>query len=143
MIIRVLDLNLLKEVFRMAKTGAFVRLPVAALQDGRLSRSALIVLATVIDRTTEEGVCELSTAQIAAAATVSERSVARALNQLEELEYITVMRRAGRKSKICHNDILPPKRRNSAKSKPSEPEVDIETALNLWEEAGILTKIGG
>lgn len=141
MIIRVLDLNLIKEVFTMARSGAFVRLPVTALQDSRLSRSALLVLATIIDRTTDDGACELSAAQIASAAAVSERSVARSLSQLEELDYITVVHRSGRKNKIYHNDVLPPKRRaNSAKS---EPEVDIETALNLWSEAGILTKIGG
>ena len=101
---------ILKEVATMKKKG-WVRLPVEALRDERLSRSACVVLATIIDRADEDGGATLSSAQIARACGCSERTVKRCTAQLDELGYILIEREAGKRSRYVQCDVLNPKKR--------------------------------
>lgn len=107
---------ILQEVIKMKKRG-WVRLPVEALRDERLSKSACIVLATIIDRADTDGGAALSVAQIARACGCSESTVKRCTNQLYELGYIVIERNAGKRSRYVQCDVLDAKRR-------SDPEGD-------------------
>lgn len=101
---------ILKEVAEMKKRG-WVRLPVEALRDNRLSKNACIVLATIIDRADEDGGADLSAAQIARACNCSERTVKSCTAQLFDLGYIIIERRAGKRSRYVQCDVLNPKQR--------------------------------
>ena len=101
---------ILKEVAEMKKRG-WVRLPVEALRDSRLSKNACIVLATIIDRTDEDGGADLSAAQLARACNCSERTVKSCTAQLYDLGYIIIERRAGKRSRYVQCDVLNPKQR--------------------------------
>lgn len=101
---------ILEEVREMKKRG-WVRLPVEALRDQRLSKNACIVLATIIDRADQDGGATLSAAQIARACNCSERTVKSCTAQLYELGYILIERHAGKRSRYVQCDVLNPKQR--------------------------------
>lgn len=100
---------IMKEVNLMKKRG-WVRLPVEALRDERLTKSACIVLATIIDRADSEGGSSLSAAQIARACGVSEHTVRRCTAQLYEYGYIIIEKVSGKRSRYVQCDVLNPKR---------------------------------
>lgn len=84
----------------MRKDEMFVRLPVKALLDDRLSRSSLVVYAIMIDAADTWGMLEgLTIAELARRCGVSEKTVRRAEAQLMEAGYIEV-HRTGRASSI-------------------------------------------
>lgn len=84
----------------MLKDEVFVRLPVQALLDTRLSRSALVVYAIMIDAADKWQMLEgLTIAEISRRSGVSEKTVRRAEAQLMAAGYITV-HRTGRASSI-------------------------------------------
>lgn len=109
MIITILNPVLIEEMMRMKNDG-FVRLPMRALQDKRLTMSAAAVLAVVLDRTDGKA-AELSAAQIAASAGCSVRTVKSSLKLLQDTGYIVVEHREGYCSRFECPDVLPPKRR--------------------------------
>jgi len=125
---RIVILNplLLKELREMSriKQEGFVRLPLAALQDKRLSLSDAAVLAVILDRADNESAA-LSAAQIADAVGVCVRTVKSCIARLEQYGYLLVERSEGFKSRFKCPDVLPPKRRwkNAPESKQ---ETDIE-----------------
>lgn len=145
----ILNPKIVKEAIEMArKSKGFVRLPVEAIQDTRLSRAALTVLAIVLDRCDERGECRISHDRIAAAAGVSERTVRRAIESLEVCEYLEVVREQGKPSKYVQRDVLPPKRRRAedlqrSSCSEADPQEDpTEKVLAMWAEAGVFEKIG-
>lgn len=101
---------ILEEVREMKKRG-WVRLPLEALRDQRLSKNACIVLATIIDRADKDGGATLSAAQIARACNCSERTVKSCTAQLYELGYIVIERHSGKRSRYVQCDVLNPKQR--------------------------------
>lgn len=84
----------------MLKDEVFVRLPVQALLDTRLSRSALVVYAIMIDAADKYCMLEgLTIAEISRRSGVSEKTVRRSEAQLMAAGYI-VVHRTGRASVI-------------------------------------------
>ncbi len=117
--------QLWEEVERMINEG-YVRLPVAALRDKRLTMTDCAVLAVIIDKAEEREV-QLSAALIAAAAACSVRSVKAAVARLEACGYISVTHREGAASLFRQCEVLPPKRTaRAAKKAVSESATSIE-----------------
>ena len=116
----VIDQKLIEEMMRLKNDG-FVRLPMRALQDKRLTMSAAAVLAVVLDRTDGKA-ADLSAAQIAAAAGCSVRTVKTSLKLLQDTGYIIVEHREGYCSRFECPDVLPPKKRwkNAPESKQND-----------------------
>lgn len=94
---------------------SWLRLPTAVLQDDRLTRSACMIYAVIIDRA-DFGPVELSQAELAACAGCSRRSVQRALQLLEDTGYIAARCATGRADVIIPRAIIAPKRRRAARS---------------------------
>lgn len=142
MLIRILNFEEIRKELEQDVGKGFVRLPIEAIEDKRLTRSAMIVLAIIIDRS-DNGSCKASAKMLAKDANVSEISAKRAVKELEQLGYITVIRRTGGTNEYIQNDILPPKKRDKSKKqvRTAEDEPDFDTALKLWEEAGVLQRI--
>ena len=142
MIIRILNFEEIRKELEQDVGKGFVRLPIEAIEDSRLSRSAMIVLAIIIDRS-DNGSCKASSRIISEWANVSGKSARTAIKELEQFGYITVIRRTGETNEYIQNDILPPKKRDKSKKqvKTAENEPDFDTALKLWEEAGVLQRI--
>ena len=109
------------------KSEEWIRLPIGAAQDKDLTPVDVLVLAYVIDQTgqTEK---PLSEKRIAEKLGISERHIARSLKRLEETGYITVNRRAGKKSLYKHTNVLPPK---GKKTQPSQPKTQKSGQLDL------------
>ena len=87
----------------------YYRLPAAALEDIRLTRSALIVLAVLIDQS-DYGAPELTIDELAELAGIAPRSVRRSLHELAAAELIEITH-TGRASRFTVREILPPKQR--------------------------------
>lgn len=117
-----IDTQLIEEAMRLRNEG-FVRLPIAALRDKRLTMTAAAVLAVVLDAADNHS-AELSCAQIAAAAGCSVRAVKSSVQLLEECGYIRIERRQGACSSYSCPDVLPPKRR--WKNAPQEAPEGVE-----------------
>jgi len=121
MTITIIDPRLIKEVAAMAARG-FVRLPLSALQDKRLTMSDAAVLAVILDRC-DDSSAQLSAAQIASAAGCCVRTAKSAISKLEGCGYIRVQRSAGAQSAYSCPDVLPPKRRWQKRAE--EPTEDL------------------
>lgn len=123
LVITLLDPRLIKEVAEMAKARreGFVRLPLAALQDKRLTMSDATVLAVILD-VADDKTAQLSAAQIAAAAGCCVRTVKSAIHRLEECGYLLVSRSVGSQSLFSCPNVLPPKKRwkNAPQSKQDD-----------------------
>jgi len=102
-----------EEVENMVNEG-YLRLPVSALRDKRLTLSDAAVLAVIIDRA-DTAELPISSAAIAKAAACSVRTAKAAIAKLEEYGYITVTRREGYTSLYRHNSVLPPKKDTRAR----------------------------
>lgn len=102
---------------------AWVRLPMRALHDERITPSMLCVLAVLIDKC-DGGSCSLSRSEIAAAAAVSTATAARAVKQLSECGYIAASSERGQRTRYTQL-VLEPKRRGGvgSRSERSVPDV--------------------
>lgn len=110
----------------MEKHELFVRLPVSALLDSRLSRSALILYAILIDAADSCGICQgITIGAMAARTGLSEKTIRRAEAQLMRCSYIMI-HRTGRASliEVLHN--LRPMLRSSIESFDSWKEAKVE-----------------
>lgn len=143
MLIRILNFKEIREEMEKNMGKGFVRLPMAAIKDSRLTRTAIIVLSIIIDKSDKE-LYKASANEVAKEANVGIASTKRAIKELEELGYITVIRSKGGANKYIHNDILPPKKRDNSKKmqdRTADEEPDCETLLKLWEQSGWLQRI--
>jgi hypothetical protein len=89
----------------MERNEMFIRIPIAALLDNRLSRSALIVYAIMIDAADKWGMLEgMTIAEMAARSGLNEKTVRRSEAQLAAAGYIAI-HRTGRAStvEVLHN----------------------------------------
>lgn len=93
----------------MEKNESWVRLPLAVLQDKRLTPYEAVVLSVLIDRDTGTGTA-VSIRAIAELTGIGERKVRECLHLLRDAGYISVTR-TGRESIYTVAQILPPKRR--------------------------------
>lgn len=91
---------------------AWVRLPLELLCSD-LSKAACTVAAILIDRAEDGYTVEISQAALASAAGISQRSVRRALSDLEAAGLVT-QQHTGRASSFTIAEILPPKQRRSS-----------------------------
>lgn len=140
--IYILNMKLIKEVISMGK--AYIRLPLDALLDARLHKSSVTVLAMIIDKS-DSGCCNMSVEQLAERTAMGIRTVSRAIKELEDTGYITVLRRAGERNKYIHNDVLP-KKKGRSQSAPDGSEYnkeDVDKLLEQWADMGVLERIGG
>ena len=106
----------------LEKTELFVRIPISVLLDERVSRSALIVYAVLIDAADKYGVRQGCTiAESAQRAGIAEKTVRRSEAQLVAAGYISV-HRTGRASciEVLHN--LRPTIRSSVEVYNETPE---------------------
>lgn len=141
----ILNMELIKEVTSMGK--AYIRLPLDALLDARLHKSSVTVLAMIIDKS-DKGYCSMSAEQLAKCTAMTSRTVKTAIKELEDTDYITVLRRAGERNKYIHNDVLPKKkgRAQSAQDGSERAEYnkeDVDKLLEQWADMGVLERIGG
>ena len=90
--------------------SAWVRLPLAVLQDERLTPYEAVILALLIDRDTGDGQVQVKEQELAKTAGISERKVRNSLHLLRDTGYISVTR-TGRESVYTVAQILPPKKR--------------------------------
>lgn len=93
----------------MEKNSAWVRLPLAVLQDKRLTPYEAVVLSILIDRDTGTGTA-MSIRAIAELTGIGERKVRECIHLLRDTGYISVTR-TGRESVYTVAQILPPKKR--------------------------------
>lgn len=91
------------------KNTSWVRLPLAVLQDKRLTPYEAVVLSVLIDRDTGTGT-SVSIRAIAELTGIGERKVRECLHLLRDTGYISVTR-TGRESIYTVAQILPPKKR--------------------------------
>lgn len=91
------------------KSGAWVRLPLAVLQDKKLTPYEAVVLSILIDRDTGTGTA-MSIRAIAELTGIGERKVRECIHLLRDTGYISVTR-TGRESVYTVAQILPPKKR--------------------------------
>jgi hypothetical protein len=134
MVITLIDPRLIKEVAAMAaEKRGFVRLPLSALQDKRLTMSDAAVLAVILDRCDDRSV-QLSAATIASAAGCCVRTAKSAISKLEDCGYIRVERSVGAQSAFSCPDVLPPKRRwkNAPQSKQEDDLTAYESVINQF-----------
>lgn len=103
----------------MLKKPLYYRLPAAAIEDQRLSRAALCVLAVIIDAHEYRPEGELLLRDIAAAAGCCDRTARQAVADLIAAELLTV-RRTGRGSIYTPARILPELRRSSRNRAPEK-----------------------
>ena len=92
--------------------SAWVRLPLAVLQDKRLTPYEAVVLSILIDRDTGTGT-SVSIRAIAELTGIGERKVRESLHLLKDTGYIDIVR-TGRESVYTVAQILPPKKRGQA-----------------------------
>lgn len=112
----------------------WIRLPLAALRDDRLGKTACCVLALLIDRqdyAAADGSVALTLADAAAYCGCSRRTAERAVAELETAGYIE-RHRTGRASRYLVLQGLPPKRKRRSKPATSWEDEPLEgqTALD-------------
>lgn len=94
------------------KSGAWVRLPLAVLQDERLSLYEAVVLALLIDKDAGTGQVKASAKELAEQASISRRKVVDSLKLLKNTGYIKdIQHEIGGTSTYTISQILPPKKR--------------------------------
>lgn len=97
----------------MEQSQLFVRLPLQALKDQRLTRSALVLYAVMIDAANKWLVLEgITIRELASRSGLSEKTVRRSERQLVDLGYIYI-RRTGRASVIDVMHNLTPMRKST------------------------------
>lgn len=111
------------------------RLPAAALEDVKLTRSALLLLAVLIDQS-DYGAAELTIAELCELAGIKATACKDALRQLAAAELIEI-ERTGRASRYTVREILPakqrrPQRRQAARKleNASMDIADLEALMN-------------
>lgn len=115
----------------------YYRLPAAALEDIKLTRSALIVLAVLIDQS-DFGAPELTVDELAELANVAPRTVRDALRQLAAAELIAV-ERTGRASRYTVREILPAKQRRPQQRQTKRSSKLENASIDLAELDALLT----
>lgn len=95
-------------------TTSWVRLPLAVLQDKRLTPYEAVILSVLIDRDTGTG-ASVSIRVIAEATGIGERKVRECLHLLRDTGYIDIVR-TGRESIYTVAQILPPKKRGTGQA---------------------------
>lgn len=105
----------------------WVRLPVAAVLDERLQRSDMLLYALLLDRCDRSTTVSLSVAKLAQLSGLSDRTVRRSLQRLQDVQLLTV-RRTGRASEITVKEIIPAKQRSVQR----RAAVDAATSLQAY-----------
>lgn len=117
------------------KNTSWVRLPLAVLQDSRLSPYEAVILSILIDRDTGTGTA-MSIRAIAELTGIGERKIRESLHLLRDTGYISVTR-TGRESVYTVAQILPPKKRGQAQYTSKKKKKADENAfcdMNHFEE---------
>lgn len=115
--------------------SAWVRLPLAVLQDKRLTPYEAVILSILIDRDTGTGTA-VSIRAIAELTGIGERKIRESLHLLRDTGYISVTR-TGRESVYTVAQILPPKKRGQAQYTSKKKKKADENAfcdMNHFEE---------
>ena len=108
------------------KNQSWVRLPLAVLQDKRLTSCEVIVLSLLIDRDTGTGEVSVSIKALAISSDISERHIKRCLSKLKELGYIDIHKTGRASIYTLKESILPPKKRDG-KFTQKKKEKDFES----------------
>ena len=114
------------------------RLPAAALEDIKLTRSALLLLAVLIDQS-DYGAAELTIPELCNLAGIGATACKDALRQLRGADLIEI-ERTGRASRYTVREILPPKQRRPLKqrsrSRNENSSIDPELLESLMNPIG-------
>lgn len=105
----------------------WVRLPVAAVLDERLQRSDMLLYALLLDRCDRSTTIAITAQKLAQLSGLSDRTVRRSLQRLQDVQLITV-RRTGRASDITVKEIISPKQRSTQR----RTAVDAATSLQAY-----------
>lgn len=104
----------------------WIRLPIDLLRT-ELNKSAILVLAFLIDKDNGNHKIAITVGDIARLLQVSSRTVTSAIAELRRTGYITDTERTGRASVYTIKEILPPKRRSSSRRQVEEDtDFDVE-----------------
>ncbi len=103
-------------------TKQWVRLPLAVMQDERLTKSDVTILAIIIDIIDSRTAAEISIERLMSCTGYSRRTIIYATKRLTECGYIS-SKRTGRASEYAlAKEILPPKKRNTQSKKQQKEE---------------------
>ena len=111
----------------------WVRLPLDLLKREDLSKSAVTVIAILIDRDRGSHQIEISQRELAAEAGATDRTIRNAIKELQAAELLTV-KHTGRASVYDIAQILPPKRRNKKPISCQSSSIDMNDVANLFEQ---------
>lgn len=99
---------------KKGSSSAWVRLPLAVLQDKRLTLCEAVLLSLLIDRDTGTGQVRAEAKELAELMNISERKVRASLHLLRDTGYISIQYQNGSASIYTLAEILPPKKRGQA-----------------------------
>lgn len=91
---------------------AWIRLPLAVMQDERITKADAIVLANIIDIIDSKKQAEISVEALMKRTGLSKRAVMYAIKHLKECCYITAQRTGRASIYSLKEEILPPKKRS-------------------------------
>lgn len=96
--------------------SAWVRLPLAVLQDKRLTLYEVVLLSLLIDRDAGTGQVKAEAKELAGLMSISERKVRASLHLLRDTGYISIQYQNGNASIYTVAQILPPKKRGTGQA---------------------------
>lgn len=102
---------------------SWARLPLAVLQDKRLTPYEAVILSILIDRDTGTGEVQISIDALIELSGISRRKVKSCIHLLRDTGYISVTR-TGRESIYTVAQILPPKKRGQAQYTKKKKKAD-------------------
>ena len=97
------------------KGSAWIRLPLAVLQDSRLTPYEAVILSILIDRDAGTGEVQISIDTLIELSGISRRKIKDCLHLLRDTGYISVTR-TGRESVYTVAQVLPPKKRGTGQA---------------------------
>ena len=104
----------------MINNKSWVRLPIYALKDERLTKSDTVILAMLIDIIDDDEEKEISIKRLSKTSGISDRQVIRAVKKLTECNYIEKIRIGRTNLYKLKEEILPPKKRNNPQVKNTD-----------------------
>ena len=119
----IIDISERSKAMNNKESKEWVRLPLKCLKDSDLTLSDAIVLSIILDYIDVESK-PMSIEKIMQKTELSKMQVNRSIKALVKAEYLTVERRAGKKTVFTQCEVLPPKRQKQKKSK--ESNLDLE-----------------
>lgn len=108
------------------KNQSWVRLPLAVLQDKKLTPYEAVILSLLIDKDTGTGEVSATADELSISSGICKRKVKSSLHLLRDTGYISISQTGRANIYILKDSILPPKKRGG-KSTQKKKEKDFES----------------